>query len=114
MAQLRQNYDGFVSADAEVLVVGPEGPAQFREYWQQNHLPYPGLPDPDHNVLKRYGQEINLFKLGRMPAQVVIDRLGKARFVHYGKSMSDIPESSEILALLARLNREYDSVAHTS
>jgi peroxiredoxin Q/BCP len=51
-------------------------------------------------VLKLYGQEIKLFKFGRMPAQVVVDKEGIARFVHYGKSMSDIPSNDEILESL--------------
>jgi hypothetical protein len=50
------------------------------------------------------GQEIKLFKLGRMPAQVLIDKAGVARYVHYGHSMSDIPENAEILALADELN----------
>ena len=51
-------------------------------------------------MLKLYGQEVNLFKLGRMPAQVLIDKEGMARYVHYGHSMSDIPSNEEILALI--------------
>jgi peroxiredoxin Q/BCP len=71
-----------------------------------------GLPDPDYSVLKLYGQEVNLFKLGRMPAQVIIDRDGIARFVHYGKSMSDIPSNKELLALLDSINEiRLDKVA---
>jgi hypothetical protein len=53
-------------------------------------------------VLKLYGQEVNLFKLGRMPAQVIVDRNGVARFVHYGHSMQDILENAELLALLEK------------
>ena len=67
-------------------------------------LPFTGLPDPKHTVLKLYGQEIKLFKLGRMPAQVFVDRLGMVRFVHYGQAMSDIPENAELLALLDEIN----------
>jgi peroxiredoxin Q/BCP len=106
MAQLRQDYDQFIAQDAEVIVVGPEGPQQFASYWERHDLPFTGLPDPEHTVLKLYGQEVNLFKLGRMPAQVIIDKQGQARFVHYGKSMSDIPENRELLALLEELNQE--------
>jgi len=62
-----------------------------------------GLPDPEHRVLKLYGQEVNLFKLGRMPAQVIIDKPGQVRFVHYGHAMSDIPRNAEILQLLDEL-----------
>jgi peroxiredoxin Q/BCP len=89
--------------------VGPDGPGAFAAYWKKHDLPFIGLPDPTHSVLKLYGQEIRLFKLGRMPAQVLIDREGVARFVHYGHSMSDIPPNDEILDLLRKLNGELGS-----
>ncbi len=38
-----------------------------------------------------------------MPAQVLIDRDGLARFVHYGHSMADIPPPDEIIGLLDAL-----------
>ena len=100
MAQLRQDYAEFQSRSTAVVVVGPEDAAGFSEYWSQNELPFVGLPDPSHSVLKRYGQEVKLFKLGRMPAQVLVDRSGVARYVHYGHDMQDIPATSEVLALI--------------
>lgn len=103
MAQLRQDYDQFQARRAEVVVVGPENAAAFKAYWRLHQLPFIGLPDPRHQVLRLYGQEVNLFKLGRMPAQVIIDKDGVARYVHYGHSMSDIPENREILSLLDEL-----------
>ncbi len=107
MAQLRQDYDQFTALDTEVIVVGPEKAEAFRRYWQENGLPFTGLPDPAHSVLKLYGQEVNLFKLGRMPAQVSIDRNGQVRFVHYGHAPNDIPENQEILGLIAEMNGDY-------
>jgi peroxiredoxin len=104
MAQLRQDFADFEQRQTKILVVGPENAAAFARYWQENGLPFVGLPDPTHSVLRLYGQEVNLFKLGRMPAQVVVDKKGTARFVHYGDSMSDIPENRELLALLDALN----------
>jgi peroxiredoxin Q/BCP len=106
MAQLRQDYDQFLARDTTVLVVGPEGPQSFQAYFTENDLPFTGLPDPRLSVLRRYGQEVNLFKFGRMPAQVIVDRQGLARYVHYGKAMSDIPENAELLELLDEINRE--------
>jgi len=106
MAQLRQDYDKFVTQDTEVIVVGPEGATAFSMYWQLNNLPFIGLPDPSHTVLKRYGQEVSLFKFGRQPAQVTIDKSGRVRFVHYGHDPSDIPANAEILETLERLNAE--------
>jgi len=104
MAQLRQDYPKFVERQTQIIVVGPENARAFKAYWRENDLPFIGLPDPKASVLKLFGQEVNLFKLGRMPAQVVIDKTGLARFVHYGHSMSDIPKNTEVLELLDRLN----------
>lgn len=104
MAQLRQDFAEFEKRQTVVLIVGPENAAAFARYWQENGLPFVGLPDPTHSVLRLYGQEVNLFKLGRMPAQVVVDKKGTARFVQYGQAMSDIPENREMLALLDVLN----------
>ena len=100
MAQLRRDYEKFVSLDTEILVAGPEDAGAFKNYWAKEKLPFIGLPDPEHRVLKLYGQEVKLFKLGRLPAQMIIDKAGKVRFVHYGHSMMDIPENKELLDLL--------------
>ena len=104
MAQLRQDYQRFLEKETAILVIGPEGQAAFKAYWKKHSLPFTGLPDPSHKVLRLFGQQIKLFKLGRMPAQVVIDKKGIARFVHYGDSMSDIPDNQELLEILKRLN----------
>jgi peroxiredoxin Q/BCP len=104
MAQLRRDHSEFEARDVAVVVVGPEDAQAFAKYWEKESLPFVGLPDPTHSVLKLYGQQVKLFKLGRMPAQVLIDKAGVARFVHYGHSMSDIPENAEILGLADELN----------
>lgn len=104
MAQLRQDYHEFVKRNTKIIVVGPENAQAFEDYWQKNDLPFIGLPDPKASVLRLYGQEVNLFKLGRMPAQLIVDKDGMVRFVHYGHNMSDIPENKELLALLDQLN----------
>ena len=82
--------------DIEVLVVGPENANSFRKYWKKESLPFKGLPDPDHSVMNLYGQEFKIFKLGRMPAQMLIDKSGIVKFAYYGNSMSDIPKLNEI------------------
>ena len=106
MAQLRQDHPLFTDRDVVVVVVGPEDADSFAAYWQKESLTFIGLPDPRASVLKLYGQEVNLFKLGRMPAQVLIDKEGIARFVHYGHNMSDIPANEEILALADEINAQ--------
>ena len=104
MAQLRQDILEFENRQAKIIVLGPDDVQAFEAYFRENDLPFIGLPDPKASVLKLYGQEVNLFKLGRMPAQVLVDKSGVARFVHYGHAMSDIPENQEILALLDQVN----------
>jgi peroxiredoxin len=111
MAQLRQDYEQFSERDTAVLVVGPDNAQQFADYFTKNDLPFTGLPDPEHIVLKRYGQEIKIFKFGRMPAQALIDKQGIVRFVHYGDSMRDIPPTEEMLDLIDELNQEQQSAS---
>ena len=103
---MRQDHRKFVERQAEIIVLGPEGPRKFRDYWEENDLPFTGVPDPKHSVLKLYGQQINLFKIGRMPAQLIVDKQSRVRYVHYGDSMSDIPENEELLVMLDQLIEE--------
>ncbi len=106
MAQLRQDFAEFSERDTAVLAVGPENADAFANYFREHDLPFIGLPDPKHSVLKLYGQEIKLFKFGRMPAQVLVDKQGIARFIHYGHSMKDIPETLDMLDLIDSLDDE--------
>jgi len=108
MAQLRQEYEEFVTRDAEIVVVGPGSEKAFQDYWAKEELPFVGLADPTHTVARQYGQEVKLLKLGRMPALMVLDKAGQVAYAHYGGSMEDIPPSREILAVLDRLNQKLE------
>ena len=50
-------------------------------------------------------QEVNMFKLRRMPADGFVDIAGVALFVHYGFPISDSPETAEVLALFDQLDK---------
>lgn len=104
MARLRDEHDKFTDRNVMVLAVGPNALAVFKQYWQDERIPFIGLPDPKHSVARMYKQEVNLFKLGRMPLNCVIDSKGYVRFVHYGNSMSDIPSNEELLNVIDELN----------
>jgi peroxiredoxin Q/BCP len=114
MAQLRRDYQQFVVRDAEVVVVGPEDRKAFQAYWQKNELPFVGLADPTHEVARRYGQEVNLLKLGRMPALMIVDKAGQVRYQHYGNGMQDIAPNKLVLRLLDDINRESDGQPETA
>ncbi len=103
MAQLRNNYEEFVKLNTVVMAIGPDNARAYADFWPAHQIPFIGIPDPKGKVLKRYGQEIKLFKLGRMPAQVIVDKAGLVRYLHYGQSMSDIPANRELLDILANL-----------
>lgn len=103
MAQLRQDYAKFRALNAEIIVLGPDGPNAFKRNWQAEQFPFTGLADIRSRVSDLYYQEFNLLKLGRMPALFVIDLEGKIRYAHYADDMTDIPSSEEVLAVLANL-----------
>ena len=104
MAQLRQDFAEFGKRQTTILVIGPENAAAFARYFSEHDLPFIGLPDPAHTVLDLFGQQIKLFKFGRMPAQLLVDKTGMVRFMHYGNDMTDIPSNAEMLTLIDEIN----------
>ncbi len=101
---MRQDYEEFKCRGVDILVIGPDGPNAFKRYWQENDLPFIGMSDLRSRVAGRYDQEVNLFKLGRMPAVFVIDGQGMIRYSHYGDSMADIPANSELLEVIDQVS----------
>lgn len=104
MARLRDDYEKFKERGAEILAVGPDAARLFKQYWQKERIPFPGLPDPDHSVARIYRQEVNLFKMGRLPLNCVVDAKGHIRFAHYGSSMKDIPSNEVLWDVIDELN----------
>jgi len=93
-----------VAHGAEILAIGADKPEAFADYWLDYQIPFPGLSDVNKSVSKLYKQEVNLFKLGRMPLNAIVDRKGVIRFIHYGNSMSDIPENGTLLEVIDRVS----------
>jgi peroxiredoxin Q/BCP len=108
MAQLRRDFTKFNERETKILVIGPEEKTAFEDYWYENDLPFVGLPDPEHRVANLYGQEVKLLQMGRMPAQILVDKSGRIRYHHYGSSMMDIPDNHKLLSILDKLNQEVD------
>ena len=106
MAQLRQDYPEFVLRNTEIIAVGPEDTVSFAAWWKQHKMPFVGIADPEHQLADLYRQEVNLLKLGRMPAQFIVDRQGLIRYQHHSTAMWDIPSNQEILQYLDNLNQE--------
>ncbi len=98
---MRREYDRFQEANITVVVVGPEDTAAFTKHFEAYDLPFLGIPDPEFRILDLYGQQVKMIRMGRMPAQVMIDSEGIVRFAHYASSMSDIPRTDAMLELAA-------------
>jgi peroxiredoxin len=105
LARLRDDYDEYIRRGAEIIAIGPNPAATFEQYWKNERIPFIGLPDSDHSVALLYRQEVNLFKLGRMPLSCIVDSKGFIRFAHYGTSMRDIPTNNELLEVIDELNK---------
>ncbi len=105
MVHLRHDYQEFVSRDTEILILGPNNVDSFKRIWKMEELPMIGLADPGSNIADIYQQEVNLVKLGRMPALLVIDKRGIIRFIHYAQSMADIPDNRKILDVLDKIEK---------
>lgn len=106
---MRYDYNRFARLDTTIFIIGPEGRETFAEHWQRENYPFVGLPDPENRVANRYEQEVNLDKLGRLPALVLVDKSGAIQYQHYGESIRDVASNEELVALLRRLNGDENS-----
>jgi len=103
MARLHAAREAIREREAEVVIVGPDDARAFRRHWEAGGLDFIGIPDPERRILRKYGQEVRLMRLGRLPATVVLDKAGIVRHVHYGGSMMDIPPVEGLLRTLDTL-----------
>jgi peroxiredoxin Q/BCP len=100
---MRDDYARFRALGTEIVVVTRHDAAAMRAHWHKERLPYLGIADEQGRITARFGQQWKLHKLGRMPAQLIIDCAGTVAFAHYGASMSDIPDNARMLALIGML-----------
>jgi peroxiredoxin len=100
---LRQDYDQFVERNTEVIAIGATKPERMAKFWEKQEFPFPGIPDPDKELLEKLGQEFKLSRFGRMPAVLIIDAEGSVRHAHFGSNAGDIPPNEEVLALIDEL-----------
>jgi hypothetical protein len=89
--------------NTEIVTLGPDGPNAFKRYWLDEKIPFFGCADIKSTVASQYHQEVDWIKLGRMPALLIIDKIGKVRFKQYGENMADIPSDEEILKIIGEL-----------
>jgi peroxiredoxin len=105
MARLRQDYNEFIKRDAEIIAIAPDNARVLKDFWNEEQIPFIGLPDTGHKVADLYQQEVNPLKLGRMPTLFVIDKMGNIRFKHYSASMSDIVSEDKLFKILNMIGK---------
>ena len=103
LGQMKEDIREFMERNAQIVVIAPHEKARVRAYWEKENLPFIGIPDPDGRLAKLYGQEWNLFKLGRMPAMFIVDQKGFIVFSQYARTMADVPENSSLFKVLEKI-----------
>jgi peroxiredoxin len=106
LARLRRGMAAFEDRRAVILVIDPDRPDQIQEYWQREDFPFPGFADMENQVASLYRQKVDMYRDGRLPSVVLVDREGRVRYRYDGASAPDIPANETLLAELDRINRE--------
>jgi peroxiredoxin len=105
LAELRRAAGEFEARQAVILVLDPDRPDQIRDYWGREDLPFPGFADGGNKVASLYRQQVDMYRDGRLPCAVIVDRGGRIRFRHDGSSAPDVPAVETLLAALDEINR---------
>ena len=100
---MRDDYERFQKAGAEVLAISAEPAASSEAYLRAHPLPYPTLIDEDHTVFDAYDATSRLISLGQRPALFVVDAAGVIRFGDIGAQQWNIPSNQVVLSVLEGL-----------
>ncbi len=79
---LRDNYQDLLNKGFVVLGVSPDNPESHNKFISKYNLPFPLIPDPEKDILKKYEAwgEKNMYgniKLGVLRKTYIIDEEGK-------------------------------------
>jgi len=103
---MQRDFEKFRKRNVPVAVIAPHDSQRVKVFWEEEGLPFIGIPDPEGKLGKLYEQEWNPLKLGRMPALFIVDQQGKIAFAHYGKNMADIPAADEIINIIESVKKQ--------
>lgn len=106
LSLLRREMEAFEARHAVILVIDPDRPDQIQEYWKREELPFPGFADIDNRLASLFHQKVDIFRDGRLPTVVLVDRESRIRYRHDGASAPDIPSNETLLAELDRINQD--------
>lgn len=100
-------YEKFRALNTEIvpiLVDKLENAQKMEERYAKKKFPI--LYDESNRVAKSLNQEIKIWRLGRMPGMLIVDKQGIIQYAYYSDSMHDIPKNADVLDLLASLENK--------
>lgn len=134
---MREHYDRFAAASAQVVAIGMGSAIRTAEFRRQMEIPYPLLSDPRRVAYKAYGltqinprREANLLSLARMARSLVrhggaassdqdmaqlggvfiVDPGATIRYVFLPQRAHEFPAIDELLQVVATLLREVTEI----
>ncbi len=108
MVQLHQDIEAFEAAKIKVVAICPEKMDGVEKFIAKQPLDFALVADPQHIIADRYQQQVKILKLGRMPAQILLDKAGKRAFEHYSNGMKDIIENNVIIGAVKRAQQKIE------
>lgn len=83
---------GLQESKIEVIVMAPDTADALREYRVRHGLACRMVSDHDGRLLRRLGQPVHWWQLGRLPATLAVAANGDVVYTHIGRSVRDIPK----------------------
>lgn len=100
MVQLHQDIAKFNKANIQVVAICPEDTDKIEKFIAGQPLDFTLIADPKHQLADQYNQQVKLLKLGRMPAQILIDQNRQKLLEHHAKNMADIVDNNTVIHAL--------------
>ncbi len=100
MMQLHKEKKEFDKRNIKVVSICPENIEKIERFLSSENIDLELVADPKHIIADEYNQQVKIFKLGRMPAQIILNNKGEKIFEHFANSMRDIIENREILSFI--------------
>ncbi|NHI92845.1 MAG: hypothetical protein EAX96_10120 [Candidatus Lokiarchaeota archaeon] len=106
LRKLAKDIKKFRELDVELIPIlqdNKRNTIKVEEQFTQNKIRI--YYDVKREIGKVFNQEINMLKLGRIPAMFIIDKNGTIIYAYYSDTMDDIPNNTEIFDFLWNLKK---------
>ena len=104
LVELTDTYQEIKDLNAEVLAISVDDLSGAMSIAQNLNIPFPILYDPLRDVPRSYMVFDLLGDRLATPSVFIVDRDGVIRWKYIGRSISDRPDTSEVLEQLSRLS----------